>query len=120
MPKKRRKLHELQASLYIECDNPARLNHDIEYGLPGWYSLDDDGVFREGVRPTYCRIMIHHDSQAKFATKNNRCSHKGCNVPAVRVVGIKGRREYTCGNHENDKPEVRRKVKEREYGIRRL
>lgn len=64
MPQRRRKLSELQDFLYVECDDPKRLNHDVEYGLPGWYSLDDDGVFREGVRPTYCRIKIHGPGQA--------------------------------------------------------
>lgn len=58
MAQPKRKLFELQSHLCVECDNPSRLTHYIEYGLPGWYSLDDDGVFREGVRPTYCRIRI--------------------------------------------------------------
>lgn len=59
MPRSKRKLYELQEFLYVELDDPKRLTHDVEYGLPGWYSLDDDGVFREGIRPTCCRIRIH-------------------------------------------------------------
>lgn len=59
MPQPKRKLFELQEFLYVECDDPKRLTSYVEYGLPGWYSLDDDGIFREGIRPTLCRIKIH-------------------------------------------------------------
>lgn len=53
-----KRLSELQAFLYVELDDPKRLSHDIEYGLPGWYSLDDNSIFQKGERPTYCRIRI--------------------------------------------------------------
>jgi hypothetical protein len=59
MPKPRQKLSELPKHLSVECDNLKKMSYYVEYGGPGWYSLDDDGVFREGVRPTYCRIRIH-------------------------------------------------------------
>lgn len=56
------------------------------------------------------------DMWAESHPKNNRCSHDGCNVPAVRIaaryvgdyevvgIGIKVRRGYTCGNHPSDNP----------------
>lgn len=53
-----RKLYELQCSFHVECDNPDRLNTDIEFTTPGWYSLDDGGVYREGIFSTYSRIRI--------------------------------------------------------------
>lgn len=58
------RLSKLQEYLYVECDDPKRLAHYVEYGLPGLYSLDNDGVFREGVRPTHCRIRIHGPGRA--------------------------------------------------------
>jgi hypothetical protein len=34
----------------------------------------------------------------------NRCSHAECHVPATRIVGLNGKRAYTCGNHDADRP----------------
>lgn len=39
-------------------DSDKRLACEIEFRGPGWYSLDDDGVFRKGRSATYCRIRI--------------------------------------------------------------
>ncbi len=73
----RQKLFKLQEHLHIECDNPARLLCDVEYGRPGWYSLDDDGVFREGRRPTCCRIRIHGPGRSRVVFSGYARSLKG-------------------------------------------
>jgi hypothetical protein len=40
------------------------------------------------------------------SARGNRCSHEGCHVPATRIVSWPpGKRGYSCGNHEADKPQ---------------
>lgn len=77
MSLRRQKLLNLQKYLYIECDNPARLSCDVEYSLAGWYSLDDDGVFRKGRRPTCCRIRVHGPGRSRVVFNSSAGSLKG-------------------------------------------
>ena len=71
---------------------------------------------------------MKNDPWAESAVENNRCSHHGCNVPAVRIIGryrgvgegIIKRRGYTCGNHDDDKPENRERNKRQGFGVQHL
>jgi len=41
----------------VECE-PQALNRKVLFTGAGWYSLDDDGVYYYGIKPTYSRIKI--------------------------------------------------------------
>ncbi len=46
---------------------------------------------------------------------NERCTHKDCHVPGIRIHGYRDKRGFlkrgvTCGNHEYDKPKKERKA----------
>jgi hypothetical protein len=50
-----------------------------------------------------------NDAPPERCTCEERCTHRGCHVPATRIVGYRDaagilRRGYTCGNHESDRP----------------
>jgi len=50
-------LNHLRNSHLVIEDGPIRANK-VEFWGCGWYSLDDDGIFRKGRAATYCRIRI--------------------------------------------------------------
>jgi hypothetical protein len=52
--------------LKLTADDKSNLAiKSIDWAGPRWYSKDDDGVYRIGVRPTYSRIHIARRENSK-------------------------------------------------------
>lgn len=43
---------------FDETDRQKALKRKVEFLGPGWYSLDDEGVYRKGKFVTYSRIKL--------------------------------------------------------------
>lgn len=51
-----------QQELPLVCDDQAKvLEREIDWKGEGWYSLDDDGVYRKGQRKTISEIWLGFD-----------------------------------------------------------
>lgn len=52
------RVRDLSARLHVEMDDEKRKDCLIDYQGPGWYSMDDEHVYRPGEFATFSRIRI--------------------------------------------------------------
>ena len=52
------RIRDLPKHLDVEMDDEKRKDHLIDYQRPGWYSMDDEKIYRPGEFATYSRIRI--------------------------------------------------------------
>ena len=45
-------------TIELECSTFFGTRERVDWRGDGWYSLDDENVFRPGQFPTYCRIWL--------------------------------------------------------------